>query len=128
MFIEIVSLDLLFPLTEEMWTLIKHLTSYGHQRKKPEKTIKLGNPEKNGDSKCASFFRKFKLETTPCICQKLHLRSLCRLDEVTKCSGTFHAQLKQRGTFSSMRVSHSKLFSTRQSQDTEMTEEDRRAC
>lgn len=69
--------------------------------------------------------RKFNLETTPCVCQRLYLRSSRRLDEVTKCSGTFHALLKQRSSLSSTRVSHSKLCS---GLNTEMTEEDRCAC
>lgn len=58
MFIEVVTLDLLFPLREEMWTLIKHLIlrTYVQQGTRPEKAIKrTQNPEKNGEIKCADF-------------------------------------------------------------------------
>lgn len=52
MFIEIVSWDLLFPLTEEMCTLIKHLIlrTLVEHRKEAGKSNNERNLEKNGES------------------------------------------------------------------------------
>lgn len=50
LFIEVVTWDLLFPLTEEMWTFIKHLIlrTFVQQGTKPEKAIKRGTQRRMG--------------------------------------------------------------------------------